>query len=82
MTPLNEDSSRAASDIRISALFTAPTIARRRDAAVAMHDPDWRRLADREYRNEYGAVTRDVDEADGWSDAALEVDCREHASAG
>ena len=33
------------------------------------------------YRNEYGDVTTHAAEADGWSDAALEVDLREGAGA-
>ena len=33
------------------------------------------------YRNEYGDVTTHAADADGWSDAALEVDFREGADA-
>ena len=43
--PLNLDPSRAASDIRITAIYTAPSIERRRQAAAILWESDWQRIA-------------------------------------
>ena len=43
--PLNLDPSRAASDIRITAIYTAPTTERRLAAAAILWDSDWQRIA-------------------------------------
>ena len=42
---LNDDPSKAASDIRLMALYTAPNEERRREAAAALWESDWQRLA-------------------------------------
>ena len=41
-----EQQARADSDIRLSAVFTAPNDERRREAAAALTDADWQRIAD------------------------------------
>lgn len=40
-----EQQARADSDIRISEVFTAPNDERRREAAAALTDADWQRIA-------------------------------------
>ena len=49
---LAEDPSKAASDIRLTALFTAPNEERRREAAAALWESDWQRLANVEFSAE------------------------------
>ena len=49
---LNDDPSKAASDIRLTALFTAPNEERRREAAAALWESDWQRLANVEFSAE------------------------------
>ena len=44
LTP--DEQARADSDIRLSAVFTAPNDERRREAADRLTDGDWNRIAD------------------------------------
>lgn len=44
-----DEQARADSDIRLSAVFTAPNDERRREAAAALTEADWQRIADRTF---------------------------------
>ena len=90
-----EQQARSDSDIRITALLTAPNPSRRRESEAAMLPSDWERVSENEfsvvalvsgegsteYRNEDGEITRNEAKADGWTDAGLEVNSRESDAA-
>lgn len=50
-----------ASDRRIEAVLAAPTLERRREAAAAMHEADWERLAALEFSAEQLAAVAEPD---------------------
>ena len=52
---------RAASDSRINAVLDAPTIERRREAAAALRESDWQRLAEITFSAEQLAAAAEAD---------------------
>ena len=51
------------------------------ERALLWRDAQWWGEPTTEYRNEDGEITCDENEADGWTDAGLEVDSRESGTA-
>lgn len=59
--PLAEDPSKAASDIRITAIYTAPTDERRREAAALLWESDRQRIADEPDLSAHRIILKQID---------------------